>query len=186
MMILNLQFGNTRSEIKTFNVPMDWDDVTVEMYCNFMDLEPDESRPKRILHAITLFTGMTDREYFMMPTDERDRVLECFSFLEKKVEPTNPKSIMVGNDEYFCYFDFKKILAGEEFTIQVLSEQSHGNMLKLLPQVLCLLLRKKLPDGTLEEFDVDWISSDRPDKFAQLKIVDVLQIINSFMNTEKE
>lgn len=187
MLTLNLQFGNNKKDWKTFEVPTSWEDISIETYCAFYNAnnnEDEEITPNmKLIKDVCLFTGMNELEFLQLPKTELLKVLECFNFLKESPNLSDDLSIVIDGEEYFFYFDFKDTLAGEEFTVQTLIEQSNGDLVKLLPKVLTLLLRKKI-DGEFENYDISFLDSRAP-LFAKLPYLKVMKVINFFFNSGK-
>jgi hypothetical protein len=166
-------------DVKEFTLPTSWEDVTVADFAKIYSNNYEEMT--EIEQAVTVLStlGDIDTDDIMMLTPDQFKMLsEYISFINQEVPTNQVESIKVGDDEYFLKNDFSKLTLGETISIELIVEQSNGNILQSFDKLLCIFLRKKKENGKLEAFKNEFM--DRTEQFKTVKIMDVYHMFSNF------
>ena len=169
MTILNLEIDGDKMR---FEIPDCWADVTVETFSkihkidreNLTDIEAEVA-------AVSMMAGIDEDTLFLMTPEEYNTVGKIVEFVNEDVESSSVDSIMVGEDEYFLKKDFDKLTMGEIVSLNIIMEKTKGNIPEMMPEMLCIFLRKKKANGKLEGFKKSFM--ERAEMFKDIKITDV-------------
>lgn len=180
MVKLNLE---VEGEMKEFNIPSDWNDVTVGQYIKIHEVDRELlTEIEASVEIMSALTNIDEDTLFMMNPDDFKLLAEQLAFLNKEVEPNELTSITIDGDEYFVKDNFDKLSMGEIVSIELLIEQSNGKLIRKFPELLCIFLRKKKENGKLEGFRKSFM--ERAERFKQIKIADVNNLFLFFSNGE--
>lgn len=181
MVEVNIELEN--EEIKKFTFPTSWDEVTVEQFTRlFENKTPTENQLKATVRIMSSLSGIDEKILMMMDVEDFKKLSLNLSFIGEEVGNNNVDYIELDGEKYYLYKDFNKMTTGEIITIETIMDSTQGNIYKVMPQLLCLFLRKKKDNGKFEKFSTDML--DRADKFKNAKITDIHHIFNFFSTGE--
>lgn len=176
MIKLNLEVDE---EIKTFDIPTNWSEVSVKMFMEIVKLDNSLINDlEKVMKLLGILTGMSNDEVEMLPVNEFKKIQEQLDFIKVDVERLNKESVMVDGVEYFVKNNFNELTMGESITIETLLKDV-DNPMSILDKMLCIFLRKKKDDGKLETFKTTFLT-DRVEMFRSLPISDVYNILVFF------
>ena len=180
MIKLNLEIDD---EKRKFSIPESWDEVTVDIFSNIWKIDRDNLTDIEITVAVIgLLTSIDEDSLYMMSPDDFNRVAELIQFTNTDVKGKQVDSIVIDGDEYFLKNDFNKLSMGEVISLELLIEKSDGNMGSIMPEMLCIFLRKKKDNGKLETFKNSFM--DRAEMFKGVSITEVNDIFLFFSDGE--
>ena len=166
--------------IKSYSFPSSWSEVSVEQFSNLYGI--DKEKYKGMFYTFELIHQLTgvDKEIIEY-MDYQDFVLlvKELNFVFDPIEDKKSESIIVDGEEYFIYSEFNKYLAGEIISLELLLNSSGGDFVKIMPQLLCIFLRKKKENGKLEKYNTSFM--DRIDIFKKIKIDKINHIFSFFL-----
>jgi hypothetical protein len=167
-------------EVKNFNLPTGWDDITVKDFCNIYSHNYENM--SQIEQAVTILStlGNIDAEDIMMLTPEQFKMLsEYVSFINKEEVPKNDvEYIEIDGEQYYLKSDFSQLTLGETISIELIVKETDGNIIKAIDSLLCIFLRKKKDNGKLESFKNEFMN--RKDIFKNIRIMDVYHLFTAF------
>lgn len=169
---------------KEFNIPTDWNEISIKTYRQLLTIDDSTSVIEQRMKIISILIGV-DSEIVEQIYEEDFIILEnAIEWLIKLEQKENGLEWVIGeipdikkefieiNDEkYYVYSDFNKLTMGEQISLNILLEQTQGNLLSSYNKLLCILLRKKKENGKLEAFKSSFM--DRADMFDNINISDV-------------
>jgi hypothetical protein len=85
---------------------------------------------------------------------------------------------VVDGEEYFLYTEFNKYTAGEIISIETILQSVNKEIYKVMPELLCIFLRKKKENGKLEKYKTSFM--ERRDKFKDIKIDEINHLFTFF------
>jgi hypothetical protein len=128
-----------------------------------------------VLHQLT---GI-DREIIeLIDYENFNELIKNLEFIYSPVEEKKSESVIVDGEEYFLYTEFNKYTAGEVISLEVILQSANNDVIKVMPQLLCIFLRKKKKDK-LEKYNTSFMN--RVDKFKKLKIEEVNHVFSFFL-----
>jgi hypothetical protein len=171
---------DTDQEIKTYEFPGDWDEVTVKQFCdiythNFDNYNEFESS----IVLLSIISGIEREIIEMMDVDDFKMLLDKLKFIREDVKRIETDSIKIGEDEYFLQMDFDRFTTGEIITIEMILEKADNNLFKVISELLCVFLRKKTDSGRLEKFKTTMLQ--RKTMFESVKIAEIYHIFGFFL-----
>jgi hypothetical protein len=168
-------------ETKKYEFPESWDDVNVDKFIKIYQLRSDNSSTEiesscKLLSAIS---GIDMDILFAMDIEDFKNLIFNLKFISTEVQKSDVDYIELEGDRYYLYSDFNKLTTGEVITIETLLEAASNDFYNIMPELLCLFLRKK-KDGKYEKFTTDMLK--RKEMFKQVPITQIYHIFNFFIN----
>lgn len=185
MINLNLKIDG---ENKMIEVPTKWEDITVDQYQKIIAIDLTDSENDSIKQfnirqeQFCILTGITIDILELFSMDDFNSIEKNFEFMRDEMKGEIQKSIIIEGEEYHLYTEFEKLTVGEQFSIDIITKESNGDLLKVYTKLLCLFLRKKNEDGTFETFKTAHMN--RESMFGKLPIVTVNSLMVFFSNGE--
>ena len=180
MVELNLEIDG---EQMSFNIPDSWNEVSVEKFTNIFNIDRDGLSPIELTVKVVGILLNIDEDYlYMMSPDDFSTITKCIEFTNHDVVGSEVEFIEVDGEKYYLKKDFEKLTMGEIISLELLIEQSNGNVVSKMADMLCLFLRKKKDDGNLESFKNSFML--RAEKFKEVSIADVNDIFLFFSDGE--
>jgi hypothetical protein len=177
MIQLNIEIDD---ELKTFNLPENWDEVTVKDFCKLFEFEREGLTDYELtVKTIEAITGVDEDILMLMDYNDIKQIIDVLKFTTEDLEPQITDSVIIDDEEWFIDKDFDKISLGLVINFELLYEQSGGNLLKSMDKLLCLFLRKKKPNGKLEKFKPEFM--ERAELFSKAPISKVHHIFSFFL-----
>lgn len=165
---------------KEFNIPTNWEEVTVGQFEKLAKVEHNTNVIKYLSSVICALSGITEDEFFMIPADKFEDMMEVLEFVVKPIDTKIKDSIIIDDEEYFIKKDFNKMNMGEIISIETLTESAES-IDTIISKMLCVFLRKKV-DGKLEDFKNSFM--EREELFKSVIITDVHNLFNFFLTGE--
>lgn len=169
-------------EIKEYNIPENWNDVTVSTYVKLLNLKTEGlNRFQQDAVVIGALCGMEDEDFYMIPEDEYYKIMKSVEFIKNEEIDMEPKdSVFIGTDEYFIKKDFDRLNQGEVISIQVITEKYEGRYDLAMVDLLPLFIRKKKENGKLETYKPS-IAEERKQMLGDnISIADVYKLFFCF------
>lgn len=166
--------------LKEYFFPTSWSEVTVEQFSNLYSI--DKEKYTGMFHTFEVIHQLTgiEREVIeMMEYHDFVQLVKSLQFVFEPVEDKRNESVIVDGEEYFVYSEFNKYTAGEIISLELIINSSNGEFVKVMPQLLCIFLRKKKENGQLEKYKTSFMN--RIDKFKNIKIDEINHIFNFFL-----
>ena len=169
--------------IKSYDFPTSWEEVTVEQFVKlFADHTPTDNELMASVKVMSILSGIEEEIIMAMDVEDFKNLAVQLTFISEEMPNEEVDYIEVEGEKYYLYKDFSKMTTGEIITIELLMEKNEGNIYRVMPQLLCLFLRKKKEDGKFEKFNTDMM--DRADKFKKVNISKIHQVFNFFLTGE--
>ena len=168
-------------EIKSYEIPESWDDVTVEQFAKLWTIQGKtfQTKIEMAVHTISLILGIDEEVIYMMDVSDFNKIADAINFVEKSMESKElGESIILEGEEYFIKKDFEKLNMGEVISINIILEKAQGNIAAHMSEMLCVFLRKKKGDK-LEGFKNEFM--DRKKIFDKVKITEVNNLFSFFL-----
>jgi hypothetical protein len=178
MVELNL---NIDDEVKTFNIPQSWDEVTIDQFIKLFSFDREILTEVEVsVKTMQAFTDIDEEYLLMLDLKDFHQLIELLSFTNVNLTPQSKESIIIGEDEYFIKKDFDTLSMGEMISIETIIKQTNGNFLKAIDKLLCIFLRKKKENGNLEAFRTEHMN--RAESFRAIPITQVYEVFNFFLD----
>lgn len=179
MVKLNLEIDG---ENKTYDIPTQWDDVTVDKFIEIVKLDEkkDINDLEKVMELMNILTTIPKDDVELLPVESFMEIQNNFSFVKTDVDKKGKESIVIDGEEYFVKNDFNDLTMGESITIETLLKEV-DNPMYILDKMLCLFLRKKKENGKLESFKTTFLT-DRIDIFRKAPITSVYDNLIFFSN----
>jgi hypothetical protein len=176
MIEVNIELEGTNT---TYNVPENWDEVTVRKFMNVYTHKNPNSN--ELMGAVNLISALSDIDtdvLLQMDIDDFKNLATKISFITQEVPRQDVDYIELGDDKYYLYTEFNKLTTGEVITIETLLESVQFDVHKIMPDLLCLFLRKKDSEGRYEKFTTEMLK--RKDMFLELSITKIYHVFGFF------
>lgn len=165
----------------TFDIPENWDEVNVGQFCKLFSFNREELNSIEIaVKILNIFTNIDEELLMMMNYDDFTRLIDIISFTNGEVSTDISEYIELDGDKYFIKNDYENLTMGEVISIEVILNESHGNIFKVMDKLLCIFLRKKKDSGKLESFKGTFM--DRQELFSKAPISKVYGIFVFFLS----
>lgn len=168
-------------EVLNFELPQSWDEVTVKQFMDIISINRDGIKMYELVSkTINAFTGINEEHLEMMDFKDFKVISDILEFTKVDVVPVTVEYVELDDIKYYLKSDFNKLTMGEVISIETIMTKSDNNLFKVIDELLCIFLRKKKENGKLETFKVEMM--DRNEMFKNLKITEVLNIFNFFLD----
>jgi len=177
MVKLNFEIDD---EIKTYDIPENWNEVSVEQFMAIMalnDVKEDKNEIELSMGIISILTGLELEMVYMIPVDNFNQIQNVLKFTYEEVKADLKESVMVDGEEYFIKNDFNNLTMGEVISLETILGE-HTNPYKSFDRLLCIFLRKKTDKGNLETFKSTFMA--RAEAFKKITIADVYSLMVFF------
>ena len=165
--------------IKTYEFPESWDEVNVEQFCNLYKFNGDEiNELEASIRLLSALSGIERNILDMMDIDDFKKLIENLKFISKELNKVDVDYVELDGEKYYLYTDFNRLTTGEVISIETLMENAKGNIYIVMPELLCLFLRKKKEDGTLERFNTNMM--ERKLIFMKAPITQIYHVFEFF------
>lgn len=164
---------------QTYKVPEKWDEVTVDKFTNVYKFKNPNNN--ELLGAVNLISALSDIDSFIllqMDIDDFKELASKITFITEEVPQSDVDFIEIEEEKYYLYTDFNRLTTGEIITIETLLDSVDFDIHKIIPDLLCLFLRKKDENGKYEKFTTDMLK--RKEIFKQLPITQVYHVFGFF------
>jgi len=174
---------NIDDEIMNFNIPQSWDEVTVEQFSNIYKVKQGLNDIEKTVALTSALTKIDEEFLYLMTPEQFKNISDCLSFMNEEVKQKQVESIQVGDETFYLKSDYDSLNLGEIASIEMLMESSSAGLLDVMPELLCIFLRKKKENGKLENFRNEHM--ERAEKFKAVKISDVNKLFLFFSSGKK-
>lgn len=179
MTTLIIEIDDNKQQI---NIPHSWDDISIKTYRLLMTLNNDLSLITLRIKTISIILNIDEDIVRMIPTEDFIKIEEALQFITNtKINDEQNESIIINDEEYFCYNDFKNLTVGEQESINIIMDKYQHNILEGYNELLCILLRKKKDNGKLETFKSEMMN--RADMFDNISINKINGLMFFFSNS---
>ena len=177
MININIEIDD---EVKSYEFPTSWSEVSVDQFCKLYSIDKNiHSGMFYTFEVLHQLTGI-DREIIeQIDYDDFVEIVKEFKFIYEPIEEKKSESVIVEDEEYFLYSEFNKFTAGEIISIETILKSANNDLIKVMPQLLCIFLRKRKPSGKLEKYNTSFMS--RVEKFKTIKIDEINHIFTFFL-----
>ena len=178
MVKLNLEIDE---EVREFNIPENWDEVTIEQFINLFSFGRQGMTELNIAtRTINVFTGIDEDLLLMMNYNDFQQIIGVLQFTNKDMEPQVVDYVELDGEKYYLRKDFDKFTMGEIISIETILSSSENNILKVMDKLLCIFLRKKKENGKFEPFKGEMM--DRVELFRTAPVSKIHHIFNFFLD----
>lgn len=170
----------TDEDVMLYNFPENWDEVTVEKFCNvYKNNYENYTEFESSIILLSSLSGIERDVIEMMDVNDFKNLLDKLKFIKEEVVKTEVESIKIDGDEYYLHSDFNKFTTGEIITIEMILKSADNNLFSVMSELLCVFLRKKNDNGKLEKFKTSML--ERKKMFNQVSVSQVYHIFNFFL-----
>lgn len=148
---------NYKGSKKLFTYPESWEEVTVGKYTKLMMVDDTLPNIQKRLQIVNIITDIPMEILLNMNSTVFSELEESINFVQEEVSESTCEYIEIGKDKYYLYKDFQEFTMGEQISIDMLVQESGGNLLKVYNKLLCIFLRKKDRKGVIEDFDSSFL-----------------------------
>lgn len=165
---------------ETYNFPNSWSEVTIEQFGRLYTINKEiHSGMFYTFEVLHQLTGI-DRDIIeQIDYESFTQIVEQMKFIYEPLPEKNNLSIVVDGEEYFLYTEFNKYTAGEIISIETILQSVNKEIYKVMPELLCIFLRKKKENGNLEKYKTSFM--ERRDKFKNIKIDEINHLFTFFL-----
>lgn len=163
-----------------YQVPSSWDEVTVEQFTKLYRVKSPNTN--ELLGAVTMISALSGIEegiILQMDIDDFRELSTKLLFITKEVPREDTEFVEINGEEYFLYTDFNRLTTGEVITLETILESAEYDVHKIMPDLLCLFLRKKDKEGKLEKFTTDMLK--RKEIFLSIPITKIYHLFSFFL-----
>jgi hypothetical protein len=166
--------------VETYNFPTEWSEVTIEQFGRLYTINKDiHSGMFYTFEVLHQLTGI-DREIIeQIDYESFSEIIDKLKFIYEPLPVRDNLSIVVDGEEYFLYTEFNKYTAGEIISIETILQSVNKEIYKVMPELLCIFLRKKKENGKLEKYKTSFM--ERRDKFRNIKIDEINHLFTFFL-----
>lgn len=177
MIEINIELDD---EVKQYQFPTDWSEVSVEQFGKLYSIDKNlHSGMFFMFEVLHQLTGI-DRDIIeQIDYESFTELVKNLKFVYEPIQEKKLESVIVEDEEYFLYSEFNKFTAGEIISIETILQSSNGDFVKVMPQLLCIFLRKKKENGKLENYKTSFM--ERVEKFKHIKIDEINHIFSFFL-----
>jgi hypothetical protein len=165
--------------VDTYNFPTEWSEVTIEqfgrLYTINREIHSGMFYTFEVLHQLT---GI-DREIIeQIDYESFSQIVDKLKFIFEPLPVKENQSVVIDGEEYFLYTEFNKYTAGEIISIETILQSVNKEIYRVMPELLCIFLRKKKENGKLEKYKTSFM--ERRDKFRNIKIDEINHLFTFF------
>jgi hypothetical protein len=166
--------------VETYNFPTEWSEVTIEQFGRLYTINKDiHSGMFYTFEVLHQLTGI-DREIIeQIDYESFSEIIDKLKFIFEPLPVKENLSVVVDGEEYFLYTEFNKYTAGEIISIETILQSVNKEIYKVMPELLCIFLRKKKENGKLEKYKTSFM--ERRDKFRNIKIDEINHLFTFFL-----
>lgn len=175
---------NIDDEVHSFDVPENWDEVTVEQFMGLAELQKEaeeEVNPlNTIIKMVQIMTTIPMDIIEMIPVDQFHLIQDTLNYTKEEVNIEKRDNVEIDGETYYIKNDFNKLTMGETITIEtIIKDAPNGNVMNVFDKLLTIFLRKKTKKGNLETFKSSFME-ERVELFRRLPISQVYAIMVFF------
>lgn len=165
--------GRQKTVYKFDNVPMSWNEITLEKYVEIHKAYVEDEKPN-MMKILAIILNSDEETINNAPTAVITNIISRLKFLNDKIDDEPLQEVTIDNETYRInseeelkfkeYVDFQTVLESDKYAY---------------PQMLAILCRKKD-----EQYDDDFIATklqERIEIFKKAKITDVIHLITFFL-----
>ena len=171
-------------EKKQFSIPTSWNEVTVKKAAKLAEIQlKNKTDIESAADIVSVLADIDQETIYMLTAHQFNDLVEHIKFtLEKIDSPELKDSIFIKDEEYFLKKDFTKLTMGEIISIDTILKQYENNIAPAMAKLLCIFLRKKKENGSLETFKNSFM--EREILFEEVIISDVNDLFLFFLDGE--
>lgn len=166
---------NETIDYGSWNVPVKWDDITLDMFSDIERYYGDKDKNFDIREVLHILTGKSADEVNALPAEFLEEILGKLTFLNERPEVSEPRNYVVIDGEKYVVNTFEKMKTGEYVSFDMaLKADKHD-----YSSFLAILCRK---DG--EKYDSHYeaeLFEQRKKMFGKVPVTDVMPIISFFL-----
>jgi hypothetical protein len=165
---------------KLYEFPTSWSEVSIDKFQNLYAINKDiHTGMFYTFEVIHQLTGI-DREIIeQIDFENFSKLVEKMKFVYEPIEEKKVESLIIEGEEYFLYTEFNKYTAGEIISLETILASANNEIFRVMPELLCLFLRKKTPKGKLEKYKTTFM--ERREIFKNIKIDEINHIFTFFI-----
>jgi len=174
-----------KSELLEYNIPNEWEDITVEKFQQLAnaDFDDDMNELEKTIRSISIVTDIPEELLYKLSLDNYKLIARNFEFLKTEIKDDFKDEITIDGETYYVKKEFKELTLGESVSIDILINNSGGNLMKCMDMLLTIFLRKKI-DNELEEYDTKF--KHRAEIFKNIKITNIYNLFGFFLGLKKQ
>jgi hypothetical protein len=168
-------------EVKEFNLPENWNEVSVDNFCRIWEFDKnDMTTIEFATRIISSFTDMDESLIMAMNYEDFQKLVNILNFTTEEFVPEKDvDSVELGDEIYYIKKDFNQLTMGEVISIETIMGDANGNIYKVMDKLLCIFLRQKKENGSLETFQPHMM--ERRWKFRHIPISKVFTLFSFFL-----
>jgi hypothetical protein len=177
MIEINIELDD---EVKTYEFPTSWSEVSIDKFQNLYTINKDiHSGMFYTFEVIHQLTGIDRDVIEQIDYENFTELVEQMKFIYEPIEEKKMESLIIEGEEYFLYTEFNKYTAGEIISLETILSSANNDIFKVMPELLCIFLRKKKENGKLEKYKTSFM--ERAQIFKNIKIDEINHIFSFFL-----
>ena len=171
-------------EEKEFLIPTSWNEVSVKKAAKLAEIQvSNKTDIESAADIVSVLADIDQETIYMLTADQFNDLVENIKFTLDKIDsPELKDSIFIDGEEYFLKKDFTKLTMGEIISVDTILKQYENNVAPSMAKLLCIFLRKKKENGSLETFKNSFMQ--RESLFEEVIISDVNNLFLFFLDGE--
>jgi hypothetical protein len=171
-------------EEKEFLIPTSWNEVSVKKAAKLAEIQvSNKTDIESAADIVSVLADIDQETIYMLTADQFNDLVENIKFTLDKIDsPELKDSIFIDGEEYFLKKDFTKLTMGEIISVDTILKQYENNVAPAMAKLLCIFLRKKKENGSLETFKNSFMQ--RESLFEEVIISDVNNLFLFFLDGE--
>ncbi len=173
---------NIDGQPKTYDIPEGWNEVSVGRFEDIASVDKEQENEFQMsLDVIRAVVGISEDDLNLLPLESVPEILETMEFVKQEIDLSPSDEIVTSMGTFYLKDNFDKLTVGEVISVETLTKKYNGNFEKGIAEMLCIFLRQKKEDGTLEAFKNSFM--ERSEVFRnEVMIEDVYQLFVFFSN----
>jgi hypothetical protein len=165
---------------KLYEFPTSWGEVSIEKFQNLYTINKDiHSGMFYTFEVIHQLTGIDRDVIEQIDYENFTELVKQMKFIYEPIEEKKMESLFIEGEEYFLYTEFNKYTAGEIISLETILSSANNEIFKVMPELLCIFLRKKKENGKLEKYKTTFM--ERVKIFKNIKIDEINHIFTFFL-----
>jgi len=162
-----------------YSFPENWDEVTVRQFAElYKTSNPNNNDLLGAVNIISSLAGIQQDVLLQMDIKDFKELSNKLTFITEEIPKTEVEYLELNGDRYYLYTEFNKYTTGEVITIETLMEGAQNDINKIIPEILCLFLRKKDENGNFEKFTTDMLR--RKELFMDVPVSNIYHLFLFF------
>lgn len=179
MIKINLEIDEV---VNVYYLPENWSEVSIKDFVSIFNINREGLTDVQLMvKIINILTKIEEDEIYLMHVSDFTTLNNVLKFLTTDLVVENDIDyIEIDDVKYYLKKDFSQLTMGEVISIDTLLSSADGNLFKVMDKLLCVFLRKKKENGSLEPFKPELM--ERAKLFEKTPISKVYNLFSFFLD----